>query len=220
MFSTPSDVFGLQTFIFVFAFAVSLTITEIIRGYLCYILGDRHGYAEGRLTTNPIDLVDFMGTIAFPIISILLHFPLWVGWCHPVQVDINHIKFGKLGNAIAILANPIGHFILCVICLVLLQFSRPESLGSEIFVVSIQLNASLTVLRLLPILPLPGGQLVSLFLPLKWRLVYEQHETYTPFIILILFLLLPMLGIPVMKVFQIGMEKVLLVAISIVRFLM
>lgn len=217
MIPVPSDVIGLQTFIMVFVFAVSLTCSEIIRGYCAYLLGDRYGYVERRLTTNPLELIDFMGTIAFPIVSILLQFPIMMAWCHPVQIDFMRIRFGKLGVSLAILAKPVSEFILCILCLIFVQFSRPESMAIEIFTTGVYLNAILVVFSFLPILPLSGGQLVSLFLPARGRAIYEQHAPYSFPIFLILFIFAPMVGLPIMKFFMFCTERVILAALFLLR---
>lgn len=213
-----ADVFGLKTFIIIFVFAVSLTTSEIMRGYFAYLLGDRYGYVEGRLTTNPLELVDFIGTIVVPVVLILCQSPIMGASCHNVRIDFARIKFGKFGIVLAILAKPFSEFLLCTLSLLLLQFSRQESLAMEVFQVGVFLNAFLVSISFLPILPVSGGQLIAALLPPRLRYKYEQHAPYSFFIFLFIILVLPMVGIDIMPVFQFIAMQVITVAIFLVHF--
>ena len=214
------DTLGLKTFIIIFVFAVSLTTSEIIRGYCAYLLGDRYGYVEKRLTTNPLELIDFFGTIVLPLVLILCNSPIMGASCHPVRIDFSRIKFGKLGGILAILAKPFSEFLLCAVSLLLLRFSRPDSLAMDIFQVGVFLNAFLVAISLLPILPFSGGQLVSALLPPRLRYTYEQHAPYSFFIILLLFLVLPYVGINIMPVLEFVAMHIIAAAFFLVQFAM
>ncbi len=213
-----ADVIGLQTFIIIIVFAISLTSSEIIRGYCAYLLGDRYGYVEGRLTTNPLELVDFVGTIALPIILVLFQSPIMGASCHNVRIDFSRIRFGKFGIVLAILAKPFSEFLLCVISLFFFQWSRPESLAMEIFRMGVFLNAFLVAIGVLPILPISGGQLVAALLPPKWRYAYEMHAPYSFFIFLFIILVLPLIGLDIMPILHFIAMKVIGLAILIVHF--
>lgn len=214
---STADVFGLQTFIIIFVFAISLTTTEIIRGYCAYLLGDRYGYVERRLTTNPFELVDFIGTIALPLILILCQSPLMGASCHQVQIDFARIKFGKIGIVLAILAKPFSEFLLCTTSFLLFKFSQPESLAIEIFYYGVFLNAFLIAIGFLPLLPFSGGQLIAALLPQRLRYSYEQHAPYSIFIILFIILVLPRVGIDIMPVFQFVAMQVVTAAVFLVN---
>lgn len=208
-----ADVFGLHTFIIIFVFAVSLTTTEIIRGYCAYLLGDRYGYVERRLTTNPIELVDFIGTIALPLIFILFQSPLMGASCHQVQIDFVRIKFGKLGIVLAILAKPFSEFLLCTVSYLLLRLSQPESFAFDVFYYGVCLNAFLITIGFLPILPFSGGQLMAALLPQRLRYKYEQHAPYSLFIIVFITIVLPWIGIDIMPLFSFIAMKVIRAAV-------
>lgn len=215
-----ADVFGLQTFIIIFVLAVSVTTTEIIRGYFAYLLGDRYGYIERRLTTNPLELVDFIGTIALPLILILCQSPLMGASCHQIQIDFAKIKFGKLGIILAILAKPFSEFLLCTISILLFHFSRPESLAMEVLQFGAFLNAFLVALSFLPILPLSGGQLVAALLPPRLRYKYEQHAPYALFIFLFILIFLPFMGVTIVRdAIQLIAMHVITIALFLVRLL-
>jgi|GEM_PF-5596354 len=214
-----ADVIGLKTFIIIFVFAVSLTTSEIIRGFCAYLLGDRYGYVERRFTTNPLELVDFVGTIVLPVILILCQSPIMGASCHNVRIDFNRIKWGKLGIVLAILAKPFSEFLLCAFSLLFLQWSRQDSLAMEIFQVGVFLNAFLVAISFLPILPVSGGQLIAALLPPRLRYTYEQHAPYSFFIFLFIILVLPMIGIDIMPILQFIAMQVITAAIFLVHFI-
>ena len=213
-----ADVMGLKTFIIIFVFAISLTTSEIIRGYCAYLLGDRYGYVERRFTTNPLELIDFIGTIVFPLVLMLFQAPIMGASCHNVRIDFNRIKWGKVGVVLAILAKPFSEFLLCTLSLVFLNYVRPESLAVEIFEFGVYLNAFLVAISFLPILPVSGGQLIAALLPPRLRYAYEQHAPYSFFIFLFIVLVLPKIGIDIMPVFQFIAIQVITAAVFLAHF--
>src|SRR5690606_34710384 len=70
----------------------AITVHEAAHGYAAKRFGDMTAYLQGRITLNPINHIDPVGTILVPAITMMLGGILF-GWAKPVPVD-----FGKLRN--------------------------------------------------------------------------------------------------------------------------
>ena len=218
--SAVADIVGLRLFVLVFVFGASLILSETIRGYIAYLLGDKYGYVEKRFFSNPLEYINFYGTILLPLFSFICQIPFIMGYCDYSLIDYERIKLEKFGASLVILSKPIAEFILCTCSLILMRWSKPLSLAYDVFSVGAELNAVLIVFSLLPILPLSGGQLIALNLPRKWQEYYLKHEPYTLFIMIGAILILPMLGIPFFQTVIIeGAQQVVDASLAIIGFL-
>jgi Zn-dependent protease len=64
----------------------SLSVHEAAHAWAADRLGDPTARRLGRLSLNPAVHVDPIGTLLFPLISMLTRLPL-IGWAKPVPVD-------------------------------------------------------------------------------------------------------------------------------------
>ena len=54
---------------------LALVLHEVTHGYVALKNGDPTAKLAGRLTLNPIDHISLLGTVIFPLILLVLHFP-------------------------------------------------------------------------------------------------------------------------------------------------
>lgn len=174
-------------------FFMAVTLHEVSHGYAAYLLGDDTAKRAGRLTLNPFAHIDIIGLL-FLLITRLF------GWAKPVPVDFSRLKYKKYGPAIVSFAGPFTNFVLAFFSgLILKSIAGIEfnngSLGyfflepiSYMLLYSVQINISLGIFNLLPILPMDGGRILQSLLPYEMAYRYGQTERYGFFIILILLL--------------------------------
>ena len=67
---------------------IAIILHEMAHGYMSYWLGDSTAKQAGRLSINPLNHLDPVGTICL----FLFHF----GWAKPVPIDSSYYKNEKL----------------------------------------------------------------------------------------------------------------------------
>jgi len=175
---------------------LALTFHEFAHGYVAYRMGDNTAKYQGRLSLNPIDHMDIIGTLC------LLFFRF--GWAKPVPVNQNNFYDRKKGIIFVSLAGPVANFILAFICYVILKLISPYYLMSkiasffvEILASAVGMNIGLMIFNLIPIPPLDGSKVLMEFLPYNVRYKMYNLERYSSILLLILLytgIISPILG--------------------------
>ncbi len=176
---------------------------EMAHGWMAMKLGDYTAKVTGRLTLNPKEHIDPVGSLLVPGILFLIHSPLLFGWAKPVPVDYRNLHHPKRDMGLVAAAGPIANVLLAVGFVLifhivdLLPDSQTKVWAIQNLVNGIQLSLALAVFNLLPILPLDGGRILSALLPLKYSIEYQKTEHYGFYILIGLMFIGPMLGINV-----------------------
>lgn len=165
----------------------ALTVHEWAHGFSAYKLGDRTAKLDGRLSLNPLDHLDPIGSL------MLLLFGF--GWAKPVPVSTRNFKKPKRDLAITSFAGPFANFVLGFISaffLVLVYFCRIKYgltnttliILQDIFDFSLFYNVGLGLFNLIPIPPLDGSNILMCLLPNNLAARYAKIRYYTRYIIL------------------------------------
>lgn len=171
----------------------SVIIHEVAHGYAALALGDRTAAYQGRLTLNPIKHIDPMGTIVFPLITLMLPGSLLFGWAKPVPFNPHNLRNKRWGEAIVAAAGPASNILLALIFGAFIRFylvpngivDGPAGILSQVIVA---VNISLAIFNLVPIPPLDGSKIISAVLPRQFMAVREWLERFG-FLGVILFLI-------------------------------
>lgn len=171
---------------------IAITFHEFAHALVADKLGDDTPRNQGRLSLNPIDHLD-------PIGSIMLLFAGF-GWGKPVQVDSRNfnrdISVDK-ANAFVSAAGPLMNFILAIVFALIYgameKFLNIKIENSQILQLimimieyTISINIGLGVFNLIPLPPLDGSKVIKLFLPYNAKVWFENREEifYIIFIVL------------------------------------
>ena len=178
--TNPGALFGLL--ISIPGVLVAITFHEFAHGYAAYKLGDNTAKNEGRLSLNPLDHLD-------PIGSLLLLFAGF-GWGKPVHVNPNNYtrRFSmEKGEAIVSAAGPIMNlvlaFIFAIIYYAIYKFAgvafRMSTVGEIVMLLiasTISINVGLGIFNLIPLPPLDGSKIIMPFLPYKAKQWFINNE--------------------------------------------
>lgn len=170
----------------------AITLHEAAHGWVANKLGDPTARQLGRITMNPIKHIDPVGTIAVPLVLVMLS-GFIIGWAKPVPVDMRHFKQPLLDMALVALAGPASNFLMACGWALMITLSTTVLAETSIAIYLLQMgkagmtiNLILMVLNLIPIPPLDGGRVVAGVLPKQVAWSYMRIEPYGMWIILAL----------------------------------
>lgn len=158
--------------IFFPCFLLALTFHEFAHAWMAARFGDRTAAWQGRLTLNPVAHIDPVGTILFPLISVVSGF-LLMGWAKPVPTDPRNYTSYRSGTFWVSFAGPLSNFGLGIVAAFLYVAANiyiPSSLDFGEAIVTflgafVYMNFMLGVFNLIPLPPLDGSHMLLTFLP-------------------------------------------------------
>ena len=143
---------------FLLGILAGLVVHEASHAYSAYVLGDDTAYRLGRVTLNPAEHLDLLGS--------LLILMAGIGWGKPTPVTPSKLRGGIWGPVAVAGAGPASNLLIVVLCAVL--YWLPPFGGEYLFTVVWYLalaNGLLFILNLIPIPPLDGAAMFYPFLP-------------------------------------------------------
>jgi Zn-dependent protease len=191
--------------LYLIAIILSIAVHEFGHAWVANRLGDPTPRLQGRLTLAPQHHIDPIGTILMPLLMAFTSAPL-LAWGRPVQ--INPVAFTRrfsmsTGRMLVAVAGPAMNLVMALaVSLVIIVAARlhaPDRLLQALFDYLVVLNISLMVFNLIPIPPLDGGSLLAWLLPRSMHNLVDFLARYGGIILMIL-VLSPSLGLPIMNV--------------------
>ncbi len=178
-----------ETIIFlVVSLVFSIILHEVAHGYAAYRLGDPTAAYSKRLTLNPIAHIDLFGSILLPLILVLTHSPVLLGWAKPVPINPYNFRNYKRGVMITAAAGPLTNLSLALIGGLL--FHLAALWGTPLAIVACKFlfyfcltNITLAIFNLIPVPPLDGSRVLYGLLPGRWAEDYLSIERYGIFIL-------------------------------------
>ncbi len=175
------------------AFLFSLSFHEFAHGYVAKLRGDNTAEMMGRLTLDPLAHIDWIGTVALPIVSIISGLPLF-GWAKPVPVNPRNLRDQKNDMFWVALAGPMSNILLFIVGLIVygvaiavFHVNLNKSYMGIVFVF-LYLNLLLAFFNLLPLHPLDGGKILERFIPYNWNRWLLDHQYHLNIALLLLFI--------------------------------
>ncbi|MDO4174078.1 MAG: site-2 protease family protein [Eubacteriales bacterium] len=173
----------IQMLVSIPAVLICLSVHEACHGFMAYALGDPTAKNAGRLTLDPIQHLDIIGTLCL----LFFHF----GWAKPVPVNTRYFKHPRRDIALVSLAGPVSNFLLALVALFLYYPLRTTS-SSIVMAIALMLymtavmSIGLGVFNLIPVPPLDGSKILLSFLPRRYEYKFAQYEQYIQFALLVL----------------------------------
>jgi Zn-dependent protease len=169
----------------------AITVHEVAHGWMALRLGDHTAQMMGRLTLNPINHIDPIGTLVVPGILLLLGGVIF-GWAKPVPVSWDKLRNPRRDMAIVALAGPMANLIMAICWAFIARLGIALAPGIPIIGVPLAymgiagmfINAILMMLNLIPLPPLDGGRVLVGLLPGPFAYKVSRIEPYGFFILL------------------------------------
>jgi len=186
--------------IWILPLVIAIVFHEIAHGWVASALGDPTARRLNRLSLNPVEHVDPVGTLLVPLGLAIAHLPVF-GWAKPVPVVAGQLRNPRRDMVIVALAGPAMNLLLALTAALLLAGFVTMSHGVsssgvgllvlENLVNFIRINVFLAVFNLLPIPPFDGGHVVEGLLPRPLARQYGQIARYGFPVMLLLLVVLP-----------------------------
>ncbi|MBI4870122.1 MAG: site-2 protease family protein [Candidatus Riflebacteria bacterium] len=206
---------SMETFIFVAlhlpAFLLAIGLHEFSHAYVAVRLGDPTPEDEGRLSLNPLDHLDPVGSLLI-ILAFTTSLPV-IGWGLPVPVRAgafrnpirDMMKVGIAGPMMNLALAGVGALLLWGFETAMVWF--PGALDAVatsrialLLTAIVSTNLALAVFNMLPLPPLDGAWVLREYLDSRQTLFLAQIEPYG-FLILLLLMQTPFLEVPFRGVF-------------------
>jgi Zn-dependent protease len=192
---------------------LAFSVHECAHAWTAMRLGDPTAKMLGRVTLNPLKHLDPIGSVLFPLIS-LVYGGFLVGWAKPTPVTGRNFKNYRRDDILVTLAGPASNLVSATIALILLIVVKhllpagdtaiatamdiarhapgvateglPTLFPIALFLyLAISINLLLFVFNLIPLPPLDGSHILRHFLPYKAAQVYDRMGMFS---LIILFL--------------------------------
>ena len=178
----------LERFLFLLPLILSVTVHEWAHAWSAWRLGDDTAHRQGRVTLDPLQHIDPLGTFLLPLLGVPF------GWAKPVPINPGGFRRDvglRSGLLLTAAAGPAAN-----VCLALVAASA-MGLAARVhpaWIVGpngyralleqfIFLNVLLASFNLLPIPPLDGSRIVDCFVPDKWRSGWDRAATLSPLLL-------------------------------------
>ena len=160
---------------------VSITFHEAAHAWTANRLGDPTAAHQGRISLNPLDHIDPLGTVVIPLMLLVAtqgRGPVF-GWAKPTPFNPWNLSNPKRDSALISIAGPIANVVVAIIFVILFNLTE-----ITLFKNVAQLNIVLAIFNLIPIHPLDGFKVVGGLLPKSTYLQWMELERIGPIFLL------------------------------------
>lgn len=159
------------------ALIFAITVHEFAHALAAVRCGDDSPRLQGRISLNPIDHLDPIGTIMM-VVSSLAGFG--IGWGKPVRINPYNFKNPRWDNLKVSLWGPLSNLCFAAVVGTVLRFEGENIRfilnGSVLLFMGmlVLINIGLALFNLIPVAPLDGSHILASMLPYKMSNSYNS----------------------------------------------
>nr|WP_295774520.1 site-2 protease family protein [Rhodoferax sp.] len=169
----------------------AITLHEAAHGYAARYFGDDTAWKMGRVSLNPMQHIDPIGTILMPL---LLYFAtsgaFLFGYAKPVPVRFGNLRNPKRDMIWVALAGPGANLLMALLWGIALYLLRGANITEPFFLKMCQggvlVNVVMFAFNLFPVPPLDGGRILVGLLPYRQAELVSRIEPWGFFIVMAL----------------------------------
>ena len=169
----------------------AITVHEAAHGYAARHFGDNTAHALGRISLNPLNHIDPMGTLLMPL---LLYFAtsgaFLFGYAKPVPVNFGRLRHPKRDMVWVALAGPGANLLQALLWGIALIILIGSGVNEYFFLkmcdAGLKVNLALFAFNLFPVPPLDGGRILVGLLPWRQAAMLSRVEPWGFFIVIAL----------------------------------
>jgi Zn-dependent protease len=190
----------------------SMTLHEVMHGFMAFWLGDDTAEREGRLTLNPIKHIDPILTIALPVMLAFIPGAPIFGGAKPVPFNPDRLKYDEWGAALVALAGPLTNLSIAFILYAsyALFGIDADTFAGQFLLTGVIVNLGFFIFNMIPIPPLDGSRVLYALAPEFARRGMETIERYG----LIVVFLIVLVASPIIGAFIQGVSGAILNAFA------
>jgi Zn-dependent protease len=165
---------------------LALPVHELMHAWVAYRLGDRTAYDYGRVSLNPLDHLDPIGTFLILFVGF--------GWAKPVPVNPYQLRYAsnaRRGMALVSIAGPLSNLLLAAAAAFFWRLGLRPPVGfiQGVYIDFISINIILALFNMIPLAPLDGSKVLMGIVPLEWTAPLASLERYgTMILMLVIFI--------------------------------
>lgn len=170
---------------------LAITVHEFAHGWAAKRYGDNTAFLQGRITLDPLNHIDLVGTVLVPILGYLMTGFIF-GWAKPVPVNFSNLRNYRSDGIKVVAAGPVSNlimgmgwaliFALAILMSTFTTLPLASTLG-DMAKVGMLVNMIFFTFNLIPLLPLDGGRILQFMLPPKISTKLDFLEQYGMFIV-------------------------------------
>lgn len=175
------------------AFLTALTIHEYAHARAALAAGDDTAKQAGRISLNPIDHLDPVGTIMF---AFMLMNGWGIAWGKPVPVNPYNFKSPRWDSLKVSLWGPLSNLLMAFVLGMIVRFVPLPISGVYVQLIEtcVLINLMLAFFNLIPVPPLDGSKIFSSLLPYETARKYDYTMGRYGLIILLAILFTGIVG--------------------------
>jgi len=178
-------------------FLLSASVHESSHAWTAFKFGDPTAKLQNRISLNPVNHIDLLGTVIIPFMVFLSGIPI-IGWAKPTPVNPANFQNPRRDGMYVSGAGPVSNLlvvaVLAVFWHIAASMTAPAMSGRYIallfcyvFSTGILINLSLAIFNMMPIYPLDGSGVLEGLLPLSLAKAYSKLRPFGFIILLVVF---------------------------------
>ncbi len=185
----------MEAIVLIIILIFAVVIHEVAHGVAADALGDPTARLAGRLTLNPLQHLDWFGSVIVPGLLALSGTGVVFGWAKPVPYNPFNLRGGRWGPMIVAGAGPAANLVLALIFGLVVRWAPLAESALGVLAVVVVTNVVLAIFNLIPVPPLDGSKILSGLLPYRYQPLAETANLWSFGLVLVaVWLLWPLIS--------------------------